>query len=285
MQQLAGKVAVVTGGASGIGLAIAKRLAAEQVKLAILDVEPTALANAERELRDAGATVLAIEADVGSAASLDAAASRVIAELGIAHVIVNNAGVAGPTGPTWTLGETDWAWTLHVNLWGVINGIRAFVPPLLASGEEGHVVNTASIAGLTTHPWMGPYCATKHAVVAISEVLAKEFELARAKVGVSVLCPGFVNTNISNSERNRPAQHARTGPRGPDLTQVMNSLVAAGISPSTIAEHVVAAIREPRFYILTHPELRGALEHRQRDILDGRPPGMDPMWRELLGKR
>ena len=284
MQQLAGKVAVITGGASGIGRALAQRLVTEQMKLVLLDVEATALANAERELREMGATVLAIETDVGSAASLEAAATRAREAFGVAHLIVNNAGVAGASGPSWLLSEADWAWTLQVNLWGVIHGVRTFLPPLLGSGEEGHVVNTASIAGLTTHPWMGPYCATKHAVVAMSEVLAKELELAKAKIGVSVLCPGFVKTNISKSERNRPAAQ-RTGPRGPDLAQAMHALVDAGIEATTVAEHVVAAVKESRFYILTHPEMRGSLEHRQRDILEGRAPGIDPMWRELLGKR
>ena len=283
MQQLAGKVAVITGGASGIGLAIAHRLIAEQVRLVLLDVEAAALANAERELREAGATVLAIETDVGSAPSLEAAAARARETFGVAQLIFNNAGVAGASGPSWLLSESDWAWTLQVNLWGVIHGIRTFLPPLFAAGEEGHIVNTASIAGLTTHPWMGPYCATKHAVVAISEVLAKELELAKAKIGVSVLCPGFVKTNISKSERNRPAEPPR--PRGPDLGKPMQALVDAGIDAAIVAEHVVAAIKESRFYILTHPEMRGSLEHRQRDLLEGRPPGMDPMWRELLGKR
>jgi NAD(P)-dependent dehydrogenase (short-subunit alcohol dehydrogenase family) len=285
MEQLAGKVAVITGGASGIGLALARRLAAEQVTLVLLDIEEPALAAAEAELRGAGAKVLGIPTDVTSAESLGAAAIRAREAFGVAHVIVNNAGVAGATGPSWTLTERDWMWTLQVNLWGVIHGIRTFVPPLLAAGEAGHVINTASIAGLTTHPWMGPYCATKHAVVAISEVLAKELELARSKIGVSVLCPGFVKTNISRSERNRPAAQANTGPRGPDLGQAMHALVDGGIEPETIADAVVSAIREPRFYILTHPELRGALEHRQHDILEGRPPGIDPMWRELFGKR
>lgn len=283
--ELTGKVAVITGGASGIGLAIARRFAAEGAAVALLDVERGALAAAEQALRDAGARVLAVETDVGSGASLAAAAARVTEAFGVAHVIVNNAGVTGGTGPSWTLGEADWAWTLQVNLWGVIHGIRTFVPPLLASGEEGHVINTASIAGLTTHPWMGPYCVTKHAVVALSEVLAKELELARAKIAVSALCPGFVKTNIARSERNRPAEHRV--PREPgsqrDLGAAMHALVDNGIAPEEIAAHVVDAIRERRFYILTHPELEPAIEHRQRDILERRPPGIDPIWRKVLG--
>jgi len=285
MEQLAGKVAVITGGASGIGLALAHRLAAEQVRLVLLDIEQAALDAAERALRDGGATVLAIQTDVSNGASVDAAAARARDAFGVAHIIVNNAGVAGGTGPMWTLSESDWAWTLSVNLWGVIHGIRAFLPPLIASGEPGHVINTASIAGLTSHPWMGPYTATKHAVVAMSEVLAKELELARAKVGVSVLCPGFVKTAISRSERNRPGEQRDNQPSNANLGAVMRQLVDAGVPPESIAERVVTAIREPRFYILTHPELQPALEHRQRDILEGRQPGIDPMFRALLGSK
>jgi NAD(P)-dependent dehydrogenase (short-subunit alcohol dehydrogenase family) len=285
MEQLAGKVAVITGGASGIGLALAHRLAAEEVRLVLLDIEQAALETAEQGLREAGATVLAIPTDVSSGASVDAAAARAREAFGIAHIIVNNAGVAGGTGPMWTLSESDWAWTLSVNLWGVIHGIRAFLPPLLASGEPGHVVNTASISGLTSHPWMGPYTATKHAVVAMSEVLAKELELARAKVGVSVLCPGFVKTAISRSERNRPAEHREKRAPSANLGNIMQQLVDAGVSAASIAERVVEAIREPRFYILTHPELQKSIEHRQRDILEGRQPGIDPMFRALLGSK
>ncbi|MEO8703771.1 MAG: SDR family NAD(P)-dependent oxidoreductase [Kofleriaceae bacterium] len=278
MEQLADKVAVITGGASGIGLALARRLAAERVKLVLLDIEQAALDAARETLR--GAEVLGIRVDVSQGAAVEAAAAQARERFGVAHIIVNNAGVAGGSGPLWTISEADWAWTLGANLWGVIHGIRAFVPPLLASGEEGHVVNTASIAGLTSHPWMGPYTATKHAVVAMSEVLSKELELAGSKIGVSVLCPGFVKTNISHSDRNRDP--ADRHPNGPNLNTLMQQLVDAGKPADVIAEAVVAAIREPRFYILTHDEMRPALEHRQRDILEGRKPGIDPMFRSLL---
>jgi NAD(P)-dependent dehydrogenase (short-subunit alcohol dehydrogenase family) len=281
MQQLADKVAVITGGASGIGLALAHRLAAERVKLVLLDVEQAALDAAQQALGAAGATVLALRVDVSKGAAVEAAAVTARERFGVAHIIVNNAGVAGGSGPMWSVSEADWAWTLNVNLWGVIHGIRAFVPALLASGQEGHVVNTASIAGLTSHPWMGPYTATKHAVVAMSEVLSKELELAGSKINVSVLCPGFVKTNISHSDRNRAPDERH--PNGPNLNTLMKQLVDAGKPPEEIAEAVVAAIREPRFYILTHAEMRPALEHRQRDILEGRKPGIDPMFRALLG--
>ena len=292
MKDLAGKVAVITGAASGIGLAMAHRFAAEKMTLVLLDIEQPALARAEDALRSAGATVLAIRTDVTQATDLEAAAAQAHAAFGNLHVICNNAGVGGSAGPMWTLSDADWEWTLSVNLWGVIRGIRVFLAPLLASGEEGHIVNTASMAGLTSVPFMGPYTAAKHAVVAISEVLAKELELTSAKVGVSVLCPGFVKTQIASSERNRPADlRSGRGPTGdassdagPRLAHAIHDLVAAGQSPEAIADQVVSAIRASRFYVLTHPEMKPAIEHRLRDILEERAPGIDPMSRGLAAR-
>jgi NAD(P)-dependent dehydrogenase (short-subunit alcohol dehydrogenase family) len=183
----------------------------------------------------------------------------------------------------WTLTEADWTWTLGVNLWGVIHGIRAFVPRMIAQGE-GHVVNTASIAGLIAPPQMGPYVATKHAVVAISEVLARDLELASAQVSVSVLCPGFVRTRIAESERNRPAHlsdaathERRDASAGSDAAQMVRGMVDAGISPDVVAERVVEAIRARTFYVLPHPELTGAVKHRMDDILKGRYPEVAPL--------
>ncbi|HWM85284.1 MAG TPA: SDR family NAD(P)-dependent oxidoreductase [Kofleriaceae bacterium] len=286
MKQLDGKVAVVTGGASGIGLAMARRFAAERMKLVLLDIEEPALAAAESALRADGATVLAIRTDVARSAELEAAAEKARAAFGTLHVICNNAGVGGVGGPMWTLSEADWEWTLSVNLWGVIHGIRIFLGPLLASGEEGHIVNTASMAGLTATPFMGAYTATKHAVVSISEVLAKELELTGARVGVSVLCPGFVRTQIASSERNRPDAQPAPAIAGPGavLGQAIHQLVESGQPPEAIAERVVSAIREPRFYVLTHPEMKPAIEHRMRDILEERPPGIDPLSRQLASR-
>jgi NAD(P)-dependent dehydrogenase (short-subunit alcohol dehydrogenase family) len=285
MKELEGKVAVITGAASGIGLAMAHRFAAEKMKLVLLDIEEGPLAAAEQALRAAGTTVLALRADVSRAGDLDAAAERARAELGTLHLICNNAGVGGVSGPMWTMSERDWEWTLSVNLWSVIRGIRVFLGPLLASGEEGHVVNTASMAGLTANPFMGPYTATKHAVVAISEVLAKELELVGARVGVSVLCPGFVKTQIATSERNRPVelQNQATGP-GAEFSQVVHQLVASGQPPEAIAEHVVSAVRDGRFYVLTHPEMKRGIEIRLRDILEERAPSIDPLFRQLVSR-
>ena len=288
MKDLGGKTAVITGGASGIGLAIAHRLIREQMKVALIDIEEGPLAAAERALGEAGGDVLAVRADVASGAEMERAAGEVFGRFGVAHVIVNNAGVGGGTGPTWKLSEADWDWSLNVNLKGVIHGIRLFVSRLVESGEEGHVVNTASMAGLTSTPWLAPYTAAKHAVVALSECLAKDLQLAGSGVGVSVLCPGFVRTHIHLSERNRPAELKDRNPgRATDenLGSVFRTLVESGKPVDEVADAVVSAIHARRFYVLTHPEMKPAIEHRLRDILEERQPGIDPLFRSLLGAK
>jgi NAD(P)-dependent dehydrogenase (short-subunit alcohol dehydrogenase family) len=286
VKDLANRVAWITGAASGIGLALAQRLAAEQMKLVLVDIEEGPLRDAEASLRAAGATTLALTADVGNAASMESATKRALDQFGVIHLIVNNAGVGGGGGPMWQLTEADWKWALDVNLWGVLHAIRLLVPPLLASGEEGHVLNTASIAGLTSTPFMGPYTASKHAVVAVSECLSKELELANAAVGVSVLCPGFVKTKIASSHRNRPSELAATGSVASDdgkkFAAVLDQLVSAGVPAETIANACVDAIRAPRFYVLTHPEMKPQVEHRMRQILDEKQPGIDPMFRAMF---
>jgi NAD(P)-dependent dehydrogenase (short-subunit alcohol dehydrogenase family) len=285
MERLADRIAWVTGGASGIGLALAHRLADEKVKLVLVDIEETPLAAAENALREKGATVLAIRADVSKSDEITAAAKRARDAFGVVHLIVNNAGVGGGGGPLWSITEADWQWTFGVNLWGVVHGIRLLLPALLESGEEGHVINTASMAGLTSTPFLGPYTATKHAVVALSECLAKELELAKAKVGVSVLCPGFVQTNISSSERNRPngLGPATRTPGGDKFQMVLKNLVDTGKPVAQIADMVVEAIKTNHFYILTHPEMKPAIQHRMNQILAEQAPGIDPMMRALFG--
>jgi NAD(P)-dependent dehydrogenase (short-subunit alcohol dehydrogenase family) len=285
MERLADRVAWISGGASGIGLAIAHRLAEEKVKLVLVDIEQSALDAAEAELEEKGASVLAIRADISSSDQVAAAAKRARDTFGLVHIIVNNAGVGGSGGPMWNIAEGDWQWALGVNLWGVIHGIRHLLPALVESGEEGHVINTASMAGLTSTPFMGPYTATKHAVVAMSECLSKELELTKSKVKVSVLCPGFVQTKISSSERNRPASHGATThtPGAEKFKVVLDNLVKSGQPASKIGDDVVRAIKGDRFYILTHPEMKPAIEHRMRQILDEQSPGIDPMMRALFG--
>jgi NAD(P)-dependent dehydrogenase (short-subunit alcohol dehydrogenase family) len=288
MHTLADKVAWITGAASGIGLALAHRLARERTKLVLVDIEAAPLAAAESALRAAGATTLSIRADVSSASEVEAAAKRAHDTFGLVHILCNNAGVGGGGGPMWLLTESDWDWTINVNLRGVTHALRYLLAPLVASGEEGHVVNTASIAGLTSTPYMGPYTATKHAVVALSECLAKELDLAKSKVGVSVLCPGFVKTNIHTSHRNRPAAPSDTAAHPPSpgavkFAQVLEQLVNSGISADKVADDVVHAIQTNRFYILTHPEMKKQVEYRMQQILDEKQPGIDPLIRSLLG--
>jgi NAD(P)-dependent dehydrogenase (short-subunit alcohol dehydrogenase family) len=270
MQDLTDRVAWITGAGSGIGLALAHRLAAERMKLVLVDIDADRLAAAEAALRD-HARVVAIRADVSNADDVVAAARRALDAFGLVHVICNNAGIGGNAGPLWETTEADWQRMIDINLFGVVRGIRALLPPLLASGEPGHVVNTASIAGLTATPYLGAYTASKHAVVALSECLAKELELARANVGVSVVCPGFVKTNITLSHE----QKSR-------IAQAFDQMVASGIAAEVVADAIVAAIREPRFYVLTHPHMTKQIEHRMRQILDGKQPGIDPLLRSLF---
>lgn len=286
MERLSDRVAWISGGASGIGLALARRLAREQVKLVLVDVEQAALDAAARTLRDEGATVLTLRCDVSKSDEVATAAKEALAKFGVIHIIVNNAGVGGGGGPMWSISEADWQWTLGVNLWGVIYGIRNLLPALIASGEEGHVINTASMAGLTSTPFMGPYTATKHAVVAMSECLAKELELANAKVNVSVLCPGFVQTNINSSHRNRPADIGPTthSPGAEKFAGVLDQLVKAGQPADKVADEVLRAIQTNRFYVLTHPEMKPAIEHRMKQILDETQPGIDPLFRSLFAR-
>ena len=275
MNDLEGKVAVITGGASGIGRAVAERAAAEGMKVVLADVEEGALKETERALTDQGADALAVVTDVSDAASVRDLRERALTQYGAVHLVHNNAGVGGG-GPIWEVPEEDWRWILGVNLWGVIHGVATFVPLLIEQGE-GHVVNTASIAGLTTAPFLGPYNATKQAVVAISETLYKDLQAAGVSgVGVSVLCPGFVRTRIAESARNRPAwapEPAAEDAEGAEsLRTAISDMIAAGIAPDAVAEKVFDAVRADTFYIRTHPELDAAITTRFAEIIETRPP-------------
>ena len=208
MQEFEGKVAVVTGAASGIGFAMAERFAQEGMHVVLADVEAPALEAAVTRLRQAEHDVLAVVTDVSKAESVEALAQRAFETYGNVHILCNNAGVAGAggsSGPVWEKTQHDWQWAFGVNYWGVVNGIQAFVPRMLAAGEEGHVVNTASIAGVTSNVF-GIYGVTKYAVVALSEYLYRSLTETGAKIGASVLCPSFVTTNLGSSDRNRPAE-------------------------------------------------------------------------------
>ncbi len=280
MQDFEGKVAVVTGGASGIGLALARRFAREGMRVVVADVERAALDEATAALADASGAgnVLGVPTDVRDDDAVDALAVATFERFGTAHVLCNNAGV-GVGGLTWTVPPDRWRWAVDVNLLGVARGIRAFVPRMIEQGE-GHVVNTASAAGILTGPAMAPYFATKHAVVALSESLHFDLELTGASVGVSVLCPEWVRTNIADTERNRPSDVApvESGPvPGVDVDPEMmraliQGLIAGGMDPDDVAAQVVDAIRSGRFWILTHATTVESAHRRWDAIAAGGQP-------------
>jgi len=271
MEDLQGKVAVITGGASGIGRAVAETAAAEGMKIVIADIEEGPLKEAEGELTGRGAEAIGVVTDVSDAASVRELRDRALERFGAVHLVHNNAGI-GTGGPIWEFSEEDWRWIIGVNQWGVINGIATFVPLLMEQGE-GHVVNTASIAGLTTTAFLGPYHATKFAVVAMSEVLYKDLQTAGSPVGVSVLCPGFVQTRIAESDRNRPAWAPERNVEGAEeLRAVIQTMVDGGTPPAAVADRVIDAVKTNTFYILTHPELTEAIQIRCEDMVQGRPP-------------
>ena len=278
MEVLAGKTAVVTGAASGIGLALARRLGAEGMRVVLADVEAEALARAAAELAAAGVASIAVRTDVSRGDDVEALAQRADDAFGAVHVVCNNAGVfAG--GNSWEVSVADWEWVLGVNLWGVIHGLRSFVPRLLAHGEEAHIVNTASMAGLMSNPFAAPYTVSKHAVVALSEVLHHELTLTGSKVGVSVLCPEAVATRIGEAERNRPggaSDEAAETPARAMVRSAMLNAVGRGLAPEVMADRVVRAVRERRFYVLSEDDWRRAVELRSEDLRLARNPTFLP---------
>lgn len=280
MKDLTGCVAVVTGGASGIGRGMANAFAANRMRVVIADVEQKALDGAVAELANTGATVAGVQCDVADAAAVEAMRDRAYSEFGAVHVLCNNAGVGGSgSAATWEASQDDWDWVMGVNLMGVIHGIRSFIPAMIEQGAEAHIVNTASMAGLI--PGMGIYGVSKHAVVALSESLYSELSGRGTQIGVSVLCPGWVRTRIMESERNRPeAPRSAPGAERPEaeiMQKLVSNLVEKGLEPDQVGQVVVDAIRAPRFYVLTHPHWKNMIESRMSNILDGRPPvGVPP---------
>jgi NAD(P)-dependent dehydrogenase (short-subunit alcohol dehydrogenase family) len=279
MREFRGKVAVVTGAASGIGRAMAERFAAEGMKVVLADIEERALARAEAELSAGGASVVAIRTDVSRAADVHALARATIDAFGAVHVVCNNAGVSPVMGASWELTEADWQWVLGVNLWGVLHGIRAFVPIMLKQDGEGHIINTASVAGLVAGgPWWSTYGVAKHGVVNLSESLHRELAAVGSRVKVSVLCPAWVKTQLMDADRNRPAplrNESNEGAPSPGaalMEQAVRQFVAGGTDPLEVAALVVDAIRSERFWILPHPEWKEQVRTRMEDIISERNP-------------
>ena len=276
MQDYQGKVAVITGGASGFGLEFARVGAARGMKLVLADVQQDALDAARRELETAGAEVLALQCDVRSVEAVQALADATMARFGAVHLLFNNAGV-GAGGLVWENTQADWEWVLGVNLWGVIHGVRIFTPLMLACAKRdpayrGHIINTASMAGLLNAPTMGIYNVSKHAVVSLSESLYQDLKLVDAPIGASVLCPYFVPTGISQSHRNRPADVSNdaTGPTASQRAAQAMSEKAVGsgkVSASQVAGMTFDAIDADRFYIYSHPHALSNVQQRMEEIV------------------
>ncbi|CAB4365709.1 MAG: SDR family NAD(P)-dependent oxidoreductase [Actinobacteria bacterium] len=258
MQDLSGKVAVVTGGANGIGRALARRFASEGMHVVLADLDEVGMRVVEAELSEQGTQVLAVRCDTSQEASVHELAEATLQRFGAAHVLCNNAGVVGKGDP-WTGPMSTWEWVVGVNLYGVIHGIRAFLPIMQAQGE-GHIVNTASMAGLVALPGAAPYNVTKSAVVALSEGLFIELKAGGSPVRVSALCPGFVKTGLADNQPWLDRHGDEPAPTTDQFRQMIDEFmrdgVEAGIDPAAVADEVVAAIREERFWILTHDDMR-----------------------------
>jgi NAD(P)-dependent dehydrogenase (short-subunit alcohol dehydrogenase family) len=272
MELTAGKVAVVTGAASGIGLALAERFARAGLDVVLADVEQPALQAASERIAGLGGKTLAVPTDVSDEAAVNALAAAAVDRFGAVHVVCNNAGVSSLADP-WFGPTSAWKWVLGVNLWGIIHGIRAFLPVLAAQGE-GHIVNTASMAGLI--PGVGPiYDAAKHAVVAISEDLYRAMNVAMLPIGVSVVCPGWVRTNIMQADRNWPESLGEAPPRAA-TAEVMEPhaqrAIDAGMAPAAVADLVADAIAANRFWVFTDPRLTQIALDRWQRIAEGRNP-------------
>jgi NAD(P)-dependent dehydrogenase (short-subunit alcohol dehydrogenase family) len=275
MQDLNGKSAVITGAASGIGLALAHRFGAAGMKLVLADVEEQALHVAEAELNAAGNEVTSFVVDVRDLEQIRALNEHARNTFGNVHVLCNNAGV-GSGGLVAATDDLDlWKWTIDVNLWGVIYGCKVFLPDMIEHGEPAHIVNTASMAGLGSAPLMGPYNVSKYGVVALSETMLQEMLMMKTAVGVSVLCPAFVNTGIADSRRNLPAD---LRPDDIDIRAAVDDaspikqMIANGLPTDVVADAVHDAIVADQFWILTHPEAKPGVMARAENIVAGRNP-------------
>ena len=277
--ELNGKVAVVTGAGSGIGRELALACAREGSRIVLADVDERGMAETVSQMesslaegREPGRGSLVVRCDVSKPEQLENLAAKTYERFGAAHVVFNNAGVA-VCGPAWTATLEDWKWVLDINLMGVVHGIRAFVPRMLEQKQEGHIVNTASVAGFLSLPGSAVYCVSKHAVVTLSECLLHDLRVAESRIGVSVLAPAFVNTGIGESERNRPQELAAKNPLSAPYDEAMRKAVAAGrLTAAEVATLTLDAVKANRFYVLPHQKIKLAIETRMNDILSERTP-------------
>ena len=272
MRELKGKTAVVTGAGSGIGRELALACAREAMSVVLADVDEKGMRETALGIDKLDMRSESLRCDVSKAADVDLLAAHAWERFGGVHLVFNNAGVA-VGGPAWTATLEDWQWTLGINLMGVVHGVRSFIPRMLAQGGECHMVNTASVAGLVDIAGSAVYCVSKHGVVSLSECLYQDLRVAKSSIGVSVLCPAYVNTGIGDSDRNRPAELAATNPLGAPYREAVREALKHGrLSAADVAREAIEAVKAGRFYILTHGKIKGAIEARMRDILEERPP-------------
>ena len=269
MKEFEGKTAIVTGAASGIGLGLAEKFAKERMQVVMADVEEEALNKAVEKLKKHQYRVMGISADVLIQESMKELFDKSIEAYGNIHILCNNAGIGANSGnkAIWEINKTDWDWSLGVNFYGVLHGLQTFVPHMIDHGEEGHIVTTVSLAGLL--PGAGTYGVSKHAALALTQGLNRDLMARDSKINSSVLCPGFVNTNIMNSERNRP-QHLVSNNQidtNEEQLEIFNFLLKNGKEPSEIADIVFEGIKDNIFYILTHPAWDESLRNHFEEIL------------------